>query len=426
MGGARRSSRTLAATSAALTSPSPTSTACAPASTTRRTSSAVKNPLSLTTIGPGGICGSSASVVSRRVSNVARSRLLMPITRAPIVSAVSSSPAVWHSTSGESPSPLAAAARSRSCAASRMLTISSTASAPAARASHSWYSSSVKSLRSTGTSTAVRTAARSPRLPRKYFASVSTEMASTPCCAYVVASATGSRSAFSTPREGDARLTSAMRRAHPGTGASARSKSRGGDSVAHVATSALRGVAACRSAISCRLCRTISSRIDIAGGSEVPALALPAQRVERHRTELLEHVVANGSWRRQITRRPSVLQQRLEQLVPRAVARGRSARAARHDDGLERPTATIDVLGAGPFTALGHRPPFDLHDVERKAHDRRIRDRRADAVRIDDGIEMEDLVLVDPARGDDLHVIEPAQVELPAHLLHDAIEVAAA
>ena len=37
---------------------------------------------------------------------------------------------------------------------------------------------------------------------------------------------------------------------------------------------------------------------------------------------------------------------------------------------------------------------------------------------------MEDLVLVHPAGGDDLHVVEAAKIELPPHLLDDAEEVA--
>src|SRR3989441_10439462 len=79
----RVSSRILAATSAARTRASPISTAWAPAATTRRTSAPVKNPLSLTTMGPGGISGKSSSVVSTRVWNEARSRLLIPRTRLP-------------------------------------------------------------------------------------------------------------------------------------------------------------------------------------------------------------------------------------------------------------------------------------------------------------------------------------------------------
>jgi len=67
------------------------STAWAPAETTRRTSAPVKKPLSLTTMGPGGIAGKSSSVVSRRVRKVARSRLLIPRTRLPAVTAWSRS-----------------------------------------------------------------------------------------------------------------------------------------------------------------------------------------------------------------------------------------------------------------------------------------------------------------------------------------------
>ena len=59
-------------------------------------------------------------------------------------------------------------------------TMSSTASAPAARASNSWYSSTTKSLRSSGTSTAARTACRCARAPSKNVGSVSTEIAAAP------------------------------------------------------------------------------------------------------------------------------------------------------------------------------------------------------------------------------------------------------
>ena len=53
-------------------------------------------------------------------------------------------------------------------------TISSTMSAPYARASQSWYELTMKSLRSTGTCTASRTAARSSRLPPNRRGSVRT------------------------------------------------------------------------------------------------------------------------------------------------------------------------------------------------------------------------------------------------------------
>ena len=131
-------------------------------------------------MGPGGIIGNNSSVVSMRVSNVARLRLLMPRIRQPAPSAVSTSAAVWHSTSAARPSPLAAASRSARRAAARMETISSTASAPAARDSQSCHSSIVKSLRSNGTVTRARMAASRSRWPWKYFSSVSTEMASAP------------------------------------------------------------------------------------------------------------------------------------------------------------------------------------------------------------------------------------------------------
>src|SRR5438093_13742329 len=83
----RVSSLIFAGMSAARTRPSPTRIAWAPATTTRRTSAAVKKPLSLTTIGPGGISGRSSSVVLMRVSKVARSRLLIPTMRLPTASA---------------------------------------------------------------------------------------------------------------------------------------------------------------------------------------------------------------------------------------------------------------------------------------------------------------------------------------------------
>src|SRR5215470_8567570 len=177
------SSRTFAATSSARTSASPTSTAWAPAATTGRTWSAVKKPLALTTSRPAGISGNNSTLVSMRVSKVLRFRLLMPMLAAPAAPALSSSEAVCASTSACRPSPVAACRSPRSSAASRIDTISRMASAPAARASHSWYSSSVKSLRSTGTDTRRRMAVRNSRLPWKYFSSVSTDSAAAPFAA---------------------------------------------------------------------------------------------------------------------------------------------------------------------------------------------------------------------------------------------------
>src|SRR5215470_15643333 len=66
----RASSRTLARTSWARTSPSPTRTAWAPALTTRCTSSRVKMPLSLTAVWALGMCGRRARDGPRLVSRV--------------------------------------------------------------------------------------------------------------------------------------------------------------------------------------------------------------------------------------------------------------------------------------------------------------------------------------------------------------------
>src|SRR6266545_2789945 len=87
----RASSRTLAGTSGARTSPSPTRTARAPARTTDSTSVRVKMPLSLTAVCARGIRGSRARDGSRLVSSVWRFRLLTPMTGAPRATARSSS-----------------------------------------------------------------------------------------------------------------------------------------------------------------------------------------------------------------------------------------------------------------------------------------------------------------------------------------------
>src|SRR5438132_3368567 len=57
---------------------SPINAALAPAATTRRTSCAVRIPLSLTIVHLLGILGASRSVTPKSSSNVARSRLLIP------------------------------------------------------------------------------------------------------------------------------------------------------------------------------------------------------------------------------------------------------------------------------------------------------------------------------------------------------------
>ncbi len=59
-------------------------------------------------------------------------------------------------------------------------TTSSTASAPAALASYSWYGSTVKSLRRIGRSVAARASARSASEPPKFASSVRIETAAAP------------------------------------------------------------------------------------------------------------------------------------------------------------------------------------------------------------------------------------------------------
>ncbi len=86
----------------------------------------------------------------------------------------------------------------------------------------------IKSLRSTGTSTALRTLRISSRLPLKNGSSVSTEIAAAPYLAYVRPSATGSNGSISTPFDGDACLTSAISATVLASRRSAASISRGG------------------------------------------------------------------------------------------------------------------------------------------------------------------------------------------------------
>ena len=70
-------------------------------------------------------------------------------------------------------------------------------SAPAARASKSWYALTMKSLRSTGMDTATRTRIRSSSEPLKRRPSVSTEIAAAPPASYSTARAAGSAMAAS-------------------------------------------------------------------------------------------------------------------------------------------------------------------------------------------------------------------------------------
>ena len=125
------------------------------------------------------------------------------------------------------PCPRTSATRSASAAGSSIITISSTASAPCARASATWWGSNTKSLRrsagrSASPATASAAAARSPMLPPKNVGSVSTETADAPASAYSRARAPASRPAWITPRDGEARLISATSRSRAPAGEAAR------------------------------------------------------------------------------------------------------------------------------------------------------------------------------------------------------------
>ena len=119
-------------------------------------------------------------------------------------------------------------------------TMSSTASAPIARASRESAAHTVKSFRSTGRPVAARAARRSAALPAKYASSVSTDRHAAPPLVVVGGElrwrrAAGARSPF----EGERRFTSAIT-ATP-SAASTRSKGRGGGAVAAAASRSASG-----------------------------------------------------------------------------------------------------------------------------------------------------------------------------------------
>ena len=95
-------------------SASPISTASTPAPRARRARPVELKPDSATIAAPSGTCASSSNVRRVSTSSVVRSRLLIPISRAPSSSATSSSRSSWTSTSARQAEPacLARAARS--------------------------------------------------------------------------------------------------------------------------------------------------------------------------------------------------------------------------------------------------------------------------------------------------------------------------
>ncbi len=198
-----------------------------------------ETPLSATAITSSPSSGRTRSAVPRSTSNVVRSRLFTPMIEAPAARARRASSAVCASTKAAIPVSATSSSSPPSAASSRIATISSTMSAPAARACHTWAGVRMKSLRSTGSSTAARTAARSSSEPPKWSGSVSTEMAAAPPSAYEAATVWGSRPGAMAPADGDRRFTSAIT---PRPGAlSASTASRGaGRSLASARNSASR------------------------------------------------------------------------------------------------------------------------------------------------------------------------------------------
>ena len=172
--------RAAAAGSPARTSASPTRAPSNPSARQRATVRGSRTPDSAITSRSSGTRSRRRPARSTSTSSVRRSRLLSPISRAPLASARSSSRGSWTSTSGSSPTASARSTRRASRRAGWRTASSSTRSAPAARRSGSWTSSTTKSLARTGTATAARTARRSSIEPPNQCGSHSTEIAAAP------------------------------------------------------------------------------------------------------------------------------------------------------------------------------------------------------------------------------------------------------
>ena len=203
--------RAAAAGSAERISASPTSAASKPVARQRATVAGSRTPDSAIASRSPGTRSRSRTARSGSTSSVRRSRLLIPISRAPLARAASISRASCASTSGSRP-------RSRACATSLARRFAgwstarrSTRSAPAARRRSSCRGSTMNSLARTGTETAARTARRSSMDPPNQWGSHRTEIAAAPPAAYARARATASSPAAMEPADGDERLTSAMR-----------------------------------------------------------------------------------------------------------------------------------------------------------------------------------------------------------------------
>src|SRR5208283_3302909 len=175
-----------------------------------RTSSADRIPLSDTMSRPAARTFSERfRVVERSTVMVDRSRLLIPISCVRVVRALSTSAAVWTSTSGSRPAEYTASTNSgrRSL---RTAAMRSTASAPSAFVSGIWRKSMTKSFRSTGTRTAFLTREMSAPAPPKKYGSVRTEIPTQPPSARTPAIIPISTFLRMIPPEGEAHLISAI------------------------------------------------------------------------------------------------------------------------------------------------------------------------------------------------------------------------
>ena len=251
--------RTAASPGPARISASPTN---APSNPSARHATSVAGspaPDSAITSRSSGTRPRSAVPRSGSTASDRRSRLLTPIRRASLDSARASSRSSCTSTSGSRPSEREMRTRRRRDRAGCSAAMRSTKSAPAARSSGSWRSSTTNSLARTGTGTAARTAARSAREPPNQCGSTSTDTIAAPPAAYARARATTSSLGDArAPAEGERRFASAMT-CSPGR-RSGGVASRGGAAARAARSSSRRGRSASSASTSARRRSAISPR----------------------------------------------------------------------------------------------------------------------------------------------------------------------
>ncbi len=150
----------------------------------------------------------------------------------------------------------------------------------------------MKSLRSTGMSTAARTSSRSASEPRNRRPSVSTEIADAPPAAYSAASSPGCWMSVRWPFDGDARLISAIT-GMPSSCLSHRLASRGAGAWAAMAFSSSSDVSRARACWSSSAPATSSSSTD----NGPPSMSLPTCVTVRqvgYTSEALSCMVSRG------------------------------------------------------------------------------------------------------------------------------------